>query len=81
MNKLRPYFLTNKDWYEYDEDGMIVMKEIAPIEALKSFEAFNRYSEGKETSAKEIKELSDLIYQPQLQEQNEFEKNKGIFGL
>ncbi len=43
--RMPPYFMTNEDWYYYDEDEFrYKLKDGAPPEAVKSYEEF--YYEG-----------------------------------
>ena len=45
--RLQPYFMTNEDWYYYDEDASCYkLKEGAPEEAVKSYEEFYYEGEG-----------------------------------
>lgn len=82
MEKLLPYYMTNENWYYFDEEkGVDVIKDDAPREAIISFKAFNEYSEREYLTDEQHDKYYEMIYQPQLQEQNKFEENKGIFGL
>lgn len=82
MEDLLPYYMTNEDWYYFDEEkGSYTLKDNAPREAVISFKAFNEYSLRPELTDEQHDEYYEMIYQPQLQEQNQFEENKKIFGL
>ena len=35
-----PYWITNKDWYYYDEDGEVHLKDTAPQKAKDSWKEF-----------------------------------------
>ena len=39
---IRPYFLEDKSWYEIDEEGQVHLTELAPEEARKSFEEYQK---------------------------------------
>ena len=40
MKKLDSYWASNKDWYEWTENGERIIKPTAPLEAKKSYKRY-----------------------------------------
>lgn len=41
-----PYWITNEDWYYYDDEGEVHIKEDAPKKAKESFKEFQAEDDG-----------------------------------
>lgn len=42
MELTRPLFMENEAWYDYDDDGEIVLTKDAPKEAVESYNEFKK---------------------------------------
>lgn len=73
----RPYFMTNKEWYTYDEvEEKYVLTDKAPQEAIDSY---NEFYKGLETQFDEdFEEESDLGI---IEEETEEQKVNKLFNL
>ena len=48
-DRVMPYFMKNKDWFYENDNGYLCLTDVAPPEALKSYEEFYKefYTEPK----------------------------------
>lgn len=47
MTRIETFWMKNKEWYFFDEDGAPHMSDKAPPEAIKSFEKYKTQLEEK----------------------------------